>query len=46
MLLLEPPQPHPQEERVSMEILAICSFAVIFITGILWATRHPAEDHH
>lgn len=38
--------PNPKEELVSMEILAICSFAVIFISGILWATRPSAEPHH
>lgn len=29
-----------------MEVVAIVSFAVIFISGILWASRRPAEDHH
>jgi hypothetical protein len=39
--------PSPQrKELVSMEILVICSFAVIFISGILWATRRAAEEHH
>jgi hypothetical protein len=31
---------------VPMAVLAICCFAVIFISGILWATRRPAEEHH
>lgn len=29
-----------------MELVAIVSFAVIFIGGILWASRRPAEEHH
>jgi hypothetical protein len=28
-----------------MEIVAIVSFAVIFISGILWASRRPVEEH-
>jgi len=28
------------------EILVIGSFAVIFISGILWATSRRAEGHH
>jgi hypothetical protein len=29
-----------------MELLVIVSFAVIFIGGILWASRRPADEHH
>jgi hypothetical protein len=29
-----------------MELVAIVSFTVIFISGILWASRRPADEHH
>jgi len=29
-----------------MEVLAIVSFTVIFLTGIIWASRRPAGEHH
>jgi hypothetical protein len=29
-----------------MEILVIGSFAVIFLSGIIWATSRRAEEHH
>jgi hypothetical protein len=29
-----------------MEILVIGSFALIFISGIIWATSRRAEEHH
>lgn len=29
-----------------MAIVAISSFAVIFLGGILWATSRHAESHH
>jgi hypothetical protein len=29
-----------------MELVAIVSFAVIFLSAILWASRRPADEHH
>lgn len=29
-----------------MTVLVIVSFAVVFLTGILWATSRRADEHH
>jgi hypothetical protein len=29
-----------------MALVVIGSFAVLFFSGILWATRRPADEHH
>jgi hypothetical protein len=29
-----------------MELVTIVIFAVIFLSGILWASRRPADEHH
>ncbi len=39
--------PHNRKEHENdMELVAIVSFAVIFLSGILWASRRPSEEHH
>jgi hypothetical protein len=29
-----------------MELVTIVSFAVIFLSAILWASRRPVDEHH
>ena len=29
-----------------MALVVIGSFAILFLSAILWATRRPADEHH